>query len=201
MLKRFAFAAAIALGAAGTAATTLTFDGSICNGGQACASAGAPIDQSYGDLAGQLDVVWDGNPSAGLTSFRFFAGSGGLNNIASGAAYVVAEVFLQPIGGASITLLGLDLASRAASENSQVTILAGDGTPLFSSGTIVLGATYSHFAFNLSDPSGIRIQFGPNSNGAIDNIEFNVIAPEPRVEALLLAGLGVLALAAHWRES
>lgn len=202
MLKRFALAAAIALGATGTAATTLTFDGSICNGGQAC-TPGANIDQSYGDVTGQLDVVFDSSlAAAGLTAVRFTGtGYGDLTNAAIGGTLATAEVFLQPVGGASITLLGLDLGSFAGqSRSALVTILAGDGTPLFSSGAIALAAGHAHLAFNLSHPSGTRIQWGSDANSvAIDNIEFNVIAPEPRVEALLLAGLGAFALAARRR--
>lgn len=199
MLKHLVFAAMIALGATGTAATTLTFDGNIC-GGRACFS-GANIDQTYGDVAGQLDVVFDGSvPGPGLLAGRFNTGYGDLTNVALGGNSVTAEVFLQPVGGASITLLGLDLAGFTSSETALLTILAGDGTALFSSGTITPGAGHANFAFNLSHPSGIRIRWGPNAGlVAIDNIEFSVTVPEPRVQALLLAGLSTLALATRRR--
>jgi hypothetical protein len=204
MLKQLAFAATIALGATGAAATTLTFDGNICNGG-ACAN-GAFIVQSYGDVAGQLDVVYRATVTLTAPSQVRLAstGYGDLTNAAIGSPFSTAEVFLQPVGGASIALLGLDLGSYASqSRNTVVTILAGDGTPLFSSGTLALGAGHAHLSFNLSDPSGIRIQWGnlDAGNVAIDNIEFSVTVPEPRVGALLVAGLSALAFAARRRVS
>lgn len=179
------------LAAAGAAATTLTFDGNACGGG---CNNGNPISQAYGDVTGQLDVTY----SAGTSVVQFWGtGYSGLTNVAYGGTG--AEIFLQPIGGATVTLLGLDLGSfGGASRNSQVTILAGDGTPLFSSGTVSVAVTPVHFAFNLSHPSGIRVQFGPDSfNVAIDNIEFNLVAgvPEPGAGVLVAAGLGLIGLA------
>lgn len=61
----------MAAGAAQSA--TLDFSGNICGGGNACIN-GAKIDQSYGDIVGQVDVIYDGNrTTAALESLIYFS--------------------------------------------------------------------------------------------------------------------------------
>lgn len=196
--------------AAGASAitTTLTFDGDICEGGTACGNY-ALIDDSYGDIAGVVDIQYDrrtdqeGEPRLSFwdTAYSDLLNvAWGSDNDSSGTA----EIFIKPLDGNPVTLKSFDLGSWPNTDRStQFTILDGNGNLLMSSGAItVLGAVHSHFDINLASVSGIRIQWGPAAyNVGIDNIAFEVTAvPEPQEYALLLAGLGLVGWAARRRN-
>ena len=57
--------AAVMLFGATAHAIVLTFDGNICGNGVACFNGGNPIDQTYGDIAGKLDIVYTSRVSNG----------------------------------------------------------------------------------------------------------------------------------------
>ena len=179
----------------------LTFDGNICNGGGPCGN-NLPIDQSYGDIAGELDVIWDaGLASGGQTEFSFFGDDySNLTNIGYGLNGQTAEIFLDPLPGWEVTLVGFDLGAwPQVSRISQVTVLTGGGSTLFTTGPnfVVLGVTGSAFNLGLTSGDGIRIQFGPDAfNVGIDNIEFTTaqVSAVPVPAAVWLFGTALVGL-------
>ena len=193
-----------ALFSIGTAnATILTFDGDICDGGKSCSNGGS-IDQSYGD-SGQLDVQYNRDITGSQLNKNLTFWTTDYNdlvNIAYGGytdTSGVAEIFLKPSSGYSVTLNGFDLgAFFKATLNSQFTIVDGSSNTLFSSGTIPVGGgnTHSSYSVNYSSPSGIGIQWGPTAvSVGIDNVDFTVprisdnTVPEPATLALIGVGL------------
>lgn len=194
-LAGMAIAAALGLGTSANAAT-LTFEGLICDTpGNSCANFDS-ILQSYGDVAGQLDVQYDSdisNPDP--TPFRYWADQySGLFDVAFGEVGSTVEIYLQPLSGFRITLLGFDIGSWPDLDGqSQVTILGGDGSVISSTGpTTIFGNAPTHFAPGLTRSDGFRIQFGPDAfNVGIDNINFELTAvPEPSTWAMMILGFG-----------
>lgn len=203
---------------AGVAATPawsdiLTFDGNICGpaGGLACGN-GSEISQNYGDVAGVVDVQYDGilgNPTTDYLAFWNLNYSD-LTNVAwrgNGDANGRAEIFLKPLDGNGITLLGLDLGSWPnASRSTQLSILTGAGDVLFATPEFVVdGLVHSSFDFNLTSADGIRIQWGPSAfNVGIDNVSFKTgtrPVPEPTTYALMAAGLVAVGAMARRRRA
>lgn len=183
-------------------ATLLTFDGNICNGGNPC-SNGSPIDQSYGDILGQLDVVYnsrDGNGNTNM-SLPFLSGwdeeYSDLQHVAFANGGTVGEVALFPLAGFQVTLNSFDLGAWPnASRDSQVTIYDSTFNTLTSSGPITIdGTVHSQFLPNLTNTNGLILQWGPDAfNVGIDNINFTVqpisaAVPEPTTWLLLSLGL------------
>jgi hypothetical protein len=194
-----------ALGFAGSAqAVVLTFDGNICNGGGACSFNGSSIDQTYGDIAGQLDVRWDGDLSTNIAdNFRYWGPNySDLTNVGYANSGATGEIFLQPLSGFQVKLNSFDLGAWPnVNRTTQVTLLGGNGDLLGSFPNItVLGNVRAQFFANLTRSDGIRIQFGPDSfNVGIDNISFDVSRtnggpgpiPEPATWALMIGGFGL----------
>lgn len=202
-----AAATATALATASTAqAAVLTFDGDICAGGTSCQNSEA-IDQTYGDIAGQLDVAYS---SGGNQPMQFWSDQySDLTNVAYGSG-AGASVLLTPLSGYKVTLNGFDLGAwPLTNRTSQVTIREIGGGVLFSSGAITIsGQTRSQFSGSYTSASGIEINFGPdNFNVGIDNIDFTVNAvgggaiPEPGTWALMIAGFGLAGGALRRRKA
>src|SRR5262245_8307172 len=84
---------------------SLTFDGAICTTG-VCAPGGA-ISQSYGDVAGVVDVQYNRDISsfttgaAGAEMLFYNTGYSNLTNVAYGTGGV-SEIFLQPLNGRTV---------------------------------------------------------------------------------------------------
>lgn len=183
-------------------ATVLTFDGNICNGGNLCAD-GRAIDQTYGDIAGQLDVVYssrdgNGNTAVGAPFLPWWQENySDLLNIAWALNGAVGEVALFPLAGFQVTLNSFDLGAWPnADRDSQVTIYDSTYNPLISSGPITIdGIVHSQFLPNLTNANGLIIQWGPDAfNVGIDNINYTVqptngTVPEPTTWLLLASGL------------
>lgn len=189
-------------------ATALTFDGNICNGSSQC-SINLSIDQTYGDIAGQLDVVYETRVGNGNTnvSFPFLVwwstNYSDLLNVAfaPGGVGPVGEVALFPLAGFQVTLDSFDLGAWPntlpnTSISSQYTIYDSTYNTLISSGPITISRTvHSHFLPNLTNANGLIIQWGPDAfNVGIDNINFTVqsingTVPEPTTWLLLTSGL------------
>ena len=101
----------------------LTFDGAICAG--VCTPGYSTISQSYGDVAGVVDVQYNRDISSFTTGaagaeMRFWStGFGNLTNVAYGANNGVngfSEIFLQPLNGMTIVLNSLDLGAWSGSQ-------------------------------------------------------------------------------------
>ena len=196
--------------AAAAQADTLTFAGPVCDTpGNVCANY-SDILQTYGDIAGQLDVQYDSdvdNPS--VSPFRYWASDySGLFDVAFGEVGATVEIFLQPLSGYKVTLVGFDIGSFLNAERtSQVTILGGDGSAISSTGFTTFGAAPVHFAPGLTRTDGFRIQFGPDAfDVGIDNVSFRVseigtAVPEPTTWAMLILGLGAAGSALRRRRA
>ncbi len=199
-LKTFAhaagLAAVVAMGspAANAAIYTLDFDAAVACGAGACGDR-SPISQSYGDVAGVVDVSYDADYSdALLTSMLWWTDA---YNDLRGVAYGgVNEVFLKPLDGRGIRLLGFDIGAWPnTTRASQVSVLDGAGNVLFATGPTTIGIFPGNLHNDFDGPwfstDGIRIRFGPDGfNVGIDNIRFETgVIPEPSTYALLGAGL------------
>ena len=179
-------------------ALTLTFNGANCNGGIDCGN-GRSIDNTYGDIAGQLDVVYSPDISgAGTNLYYWSTNYGGLNGVAYGAAGKTVEIFLKPLAGYQITLAGFDLGAYNLNRGSQMTLRGGDGSLISSTGSIVVPVSGGlNVAVGQTRTDGFRIQWGPDGyDVGIDNISFEVSAipggavPEPATWAMMILGFG-----------
>jgi hypothetical protein len=203
-------AATLATTGGAVQAAVLTFDGNICNVGNVCGN-GSSIDQSYGDSA-LVDVQYNrditnpfitiGDPSAELSFWLNDYNE--LANVAWGGQNDSAGtplILLKPLGGNSVKLNGFDLGAWPHNVlNSQITIVDGLGSILFSSGPITIGTgdLSTHFNFALTSANGLGIQWGPSGfNVGIDNIDFTIsdgagVVPEPSSWVMMLAGFGLV---------
>ena len=199
-------------------ANTLTFDGNNCtNAGNLCGTTGN-INQGYGDISGQLNVVYTsrvapGNSGTDASSLRpWDVGYNELTNV----LYAknpgnVAEIALQHMAGYTVTLNSFDLGAYEYNQlNSKYTIYDGAYRELFSSGIIPVGTVgsgptvpgqSSHFTFDLTSANGLIIQWGPDGyDVGIDNLDFTVKAvPEPSTMLFLATGLAGI-LGYGWRR-
>jgi hypothetical protein len=193
-------------------ADLLTFEGNICGG--ACSNF-AYVDQSYGDVSGQLDVQYNTNAALpalwGTTDGRvqWWADAySTLTSVMFGTAGTAVGVFLKPLSGYQVTLNGFDLGMWPnATHESQVTITDGLSNTLLSTGFQNFpGDVPTHFAGPYTSSSGIYILFGPDGyNGGIDNIDFTVSAvsavPEPSTWAMMILGFAGVGFVAYRRKS
>ncbi|WP_194740217.1 PEP-CTERM sorting domain-containing protein [Methylophilus sp. 14] len=184
-------------------AGVLDFSGNICgDGSQACVNYSA-INQSYGDIAGQLDVIYDGNISAPSTSnLSWWDNYSGQPGVAWGDNGATSEIFLSPLAGYQVTLTSLTFGSyNNATRNSQFTLLDGNNNVLSASNTFSLLNPLT-FALNVTSTSGIKIQWGPDAyNVGIDNVNFTITAvPEAETYAMMFAGLAFMGSLARRRK-
>ncbi len=161
------------------------------------------LSQSYGDVAGVVDVTYSAPRYTPAESLRWWAGN--YNSLygvlfASGSdADSLARIEIRALQPeATVTLTGLDLgAFPNTTRSTQLNVYAiGGGTPLFSySGNVgEPGDLPTHFSFNLTVPGGLWIEYRDSAyNVGIDNIDFSLSAvPEPKTWALWAAGLAAI---------
>lgn len=195
----FATAALFGLVASTAPAVVLDFSGEICVGPCAVDTSFVFIDNTYGDIPGQLDVIYAVNIVPNLLYWT--NDYSGLLDVAYGDIGS-AEIFFKPAPGFSVTLSSFQLGAFQGDRESQVTVSDGLGNVLLSTGLItVLGSTPSTFADTWTSSAGIEISFGPDAfNVGIDNITFEVFATNPAAVPLpaslillatAMAGLGV----------
>lgn len=198
---------------AAAATYTLDFDGSICNGGNVCGD-GNRIDQSYGDVAGMVDVTTtsDRNNASAMGVYFWATGYESLVNVAYGdlSAGGIGITFAAA-PGKEVTIDGFDIAPYLDRQrNSRVQVIDGaTNTSLFDSGSFTVSTAG---VTNYANPgnwtsSVISILLGPDAwDVAIDNISYTVSdrngvnpIPLPAAAWLLLGGLGALGVAARRR--
>lgn len=193
------------------ATITLDFEGAICDSGGSLCSNGDDILQSYGDIAGQVDVVYDANRTTAATENLQFWSTGyeTLTDVAYGVLGGGGlSVSLQAASGYGIMLSGFDFApffDRA--RNSLVRVIDRlDGTVAFSEDyapVSTAGVTSLSFAGPaFTSAAGFDIWLGPDAwDVGIDNIAFSVdpLTPIPLPAAgwLLLGALGGMAGLRH----
>jgi hypothetical protein len=175
----------------------------------ACGNYGY-ISQSYGDVAGLVDVSYSAprQPSPN-TLYWWVSNYNNLYGVAfapSNDADSQARIeikALQP--DSAVTLSSFMLGAYPSSTlNTTVNVTTiGGGTTLFSySGPVGTGSvSATTFTPNVSASGGLWITFQDSAwNVGIDNINYTVTAiPEPATVAMLLAGLAGLALRARCR--
>jgi hypothetical protein len=162
------------------------------------------ISQSYGDVAGAVDVSYSNNdPAVVNRSLRWWDTN--YNNLYGvlwadgGDNQSFARIEIKAlVPGDTVSLTGLDLG--AWSNNTLGTTLRiyaiGGGPALFSyAGLVGNGSTAAtHFAPNVAAVGGLWIEWQLSAyNVGIDNIDYSVGAvPEPATALSLLAGLAGL---------
>ncbi len=165
------------------------------------------LSQSYGDVAGVVDVTYRAPEISDSTSLRWW--STAYNNLYGvlfadgGDGNSTAQVDIVSLqSGQGIALSHFDLGAYPnTSRGTTVTISdLANGHVLYSfSGTVGSGNGVLPTAFDFATPlvssQGIRIQWMDSAyNVGIDNITYSVTAvPEPETYAMMLAGLALLA--------
>jgi hypothetical protein len=197
-------------GVAQAATYTLDFSGDICgaSGTAACANYDR-IGQSYGDVAGVVDVSHASyNVSTGVAYESFLkywsTGYSNLQGNAWGGANqsgYYAEIVFAPAAGQVVTLLGFDFGDyQNRNYGSAVSILdASTQAVLWNGGSFNPGTSALTFSPNVSSANGLILRWGPDAyDVGIDNIQFSVTAvPEPESLALAAAGLLIAGLSAR----
>ncbi len=196
------------------AATTLTFS-NACGG--VCAD-GDNISQSYGDIAGLLNISYRSVASNGSMTTVGAARSwtteyGNLTDViwgAEGGTLEIAFSLLAP--NTQITLNSVDYAAwGGANVQTQIALysfgsLGGFFLPLLPSGALT-APTEGHatWAPNFTSANGFILHFGPDGyNGGLDNLTFTIsnvnvggAVPEPTTWLSMILGFGLVGAAAR----
>lgn len=200
----------LALCVAGPAgAYTLDFAASDVCDGAPCVNFAA-ISQSYGDVAGQLDVIYDGDASTlVLDDFSYWTNDySGHDDVGFAPIGATGRIVLKPTLGFEVTLDSFFIGSyQSINRNTQITVLDLGGGTFLSTGATVIGASGETYAGAWTSASGIAIEFGPDAyNVGIDDIVFSVsplagaAVPLPATALLLAGGLTALAGASRRRR-
>jgi hypothetical protein len=169
------------------------------------------LSQSYGDVAGVVDVTYSAPRQPGRSLEWWSTAYNNLWGVAfapGSDADSQARIELLPTQpGDGVTLTGFDLGAYPNNTlNTTVNIFAvGGGPALFSySGPVGNGAvSATHFAVNVSSATGLWIEWQDSAyNVGIDNIEYTVAAiPEPASYALFAFGLAAVCALRRARRS
>jgi hypothetical protein len=198
---------------ADAATFVLDFSDATCGGGFACANY-QPIDQTYGDIAGLLDVRtryeltadFDAPGRGVLFTGVYFAGGdkvavGGVTDDSG-----VPEIQLIPLNGATVKLLQVRLVPAGSfRRDSEARVIdLGGRLPDVASGRFGVEISAPKILnYDFASAQGVSFRWGPNAiNVGVDSITFEVTAPppppggravpEPSVWALLIAGFGAV---------
>ncbi len=190
-MKKVLLAAAFTAFAGSASAATIDFSGSVCDPrpwdtSNVC-NHWDRISQDHGDIAGEVDVVYDGNTdTVELEGLRYWSTD---YNTLTGVGFGYRDA-----GGRSISLV--------AEDNYDVTLTGFDISPNIwrdrdmllqvidmATGTVLLEDTYNptattgfnSYAGSWTSSVGLQIFMGTDSwDVAIDNIEFtSAFAPDP----------------------
>ena len=207
-MKTALTALALALAAGSVSAATLTFDGVIC-GGVACGN-GSAIDQTYGDITGQVEVSYDAdrNTAALQNVLHWSSGYETLTSVAYGnlGGGGMSIVFAAATGY-DISLTGFDIApylDRPRNTLVQIIDLATNISLVNVTYTPLSIAGITSYVGTWTSTVGLQINLGPDAwDVGIDNIAYSAVLestvpvpiPLPATGLLLigaLAGLGRL---------
>ncbi len=168
------------------------------------------INQSYGDVAGVVDVSYDQPLHTGNT-LRWWAGD--YNNLygvafSDGGDGPGSHARIELKAGAAnslVTLTHFDLGAYPNTTRGTIVDIyeIGSTASLFHyDGNVGAGANPTSFAVNVSSSKGLWLEFRNSAyNVGIDNVEFNVSSvPEPESYALMLAGLAAVGAVARRRR-
>jgi hypothetical protein len=215
-MKKTLLALALSGAAALAQAGVIDFNppASVCNnaadgnGGIVACSNYGYIAQSYGDVAGVLDVQYAA-PRVNSTSLSWWDAN---YNTLRGVAWAVggdensaARIDLVPLNGMAVTLSHFDLGAYPdTARGTHVTVAAIGGPVLFTyDGSVggLPGNTASSFDGSWTSLSGIRIEWHDSAyNVGIDNISYAVNpVPEPSAWLMLALGLAGIGIAGRRR--
>lgn len=199
----FTILASLILSAPNAQAGVLDFSGNICGDGTQACSNYSSINQSYGDVAGQLNVIYDGDISTpASTSLQYWDNYTGQLGVAWGSNNATSEIFLSPLSGYQVTLTSLTFgAFNNIARNSQLSLLDGNDSILSNSDSFSVLNPVT-FSVNVTSANGIKIRWGTDFNVAIDNINFTITpVPEVNTYAMMLVGLGFMVTMARRRKT
>jgi hypothetical protein len=188
---------------------TLNFnDGAACSTIKpACGNYGG-ISQSYGDVAGIVNMSYESVDSGGTSLLYFGSGYSELQGVVfalGSATNSHGRITLNAAPGQTISLLGFDLGAwRYPSDTSRFTTLSvknGNSSQDYAQALEVSTTTSSHIGTTYFGAAGagqtVTLEWKNDAfNVGLDNLHFSVTqVPEPETYALLLAGLGLLGAA------
>ncbi len=196
-------------------AAILDFSSDACVGGP-CSNT-AEISQDYGDIAGELDVTYDGDTSAaGIQSmFWWDTGYTGLSGVGYSQGQLVGlSILFDALPGYGVTLEEFFLGAYNATKTLTSVKLTdlGTATVLYDSGAFEpFTAAATGFFGTWTSETALLLELGPDAwDVGIDNIKVSTFAldpdnppPPPPVplpaSALLLLGALGAARALHRR--
>ncbi len=163
---------------------------------------GSYLSQSYGDVAGLVDIDFSAPRLTTATSLRWWDQSySSLQGVAwadGGDANSLARIVIKAVDPtATVTLQSFDLGAwPTTTRTTNINVYAiGGGTPLYSlSGAVVLGTSINTSIPNISVVGGLWLEWADSAyNVGIDNIRYTISAvPEPTSALLMLAGVAGL---------
>lgn len=172
---------------------------------------GSNFSQSYGDVAGVVDVIYNAPRINATQTLQWWSTSYndlyGVLWATGGDANSLARIDLVPTAGQFVTLNSFELGAwvnTTRATNIAISDLA-TGALLFSFtgdvGSATAGATL--FTPNAVSTGGLRIEWRDSAfNVGIDNVSFDVSPiPETGTWALMAAGLAVVGAAARRRKA
>lgn len=208
-LSSVVFAAGLVTSPAVAAPFVLDFPTSAC---AVLCTNGSDVLQSYGDIPGELDVIYDGNTTApGLQNVKYWGtGYETLPSVAySQGATVGMSITFDPAPGFTVTLFGFDLApylDRIVNTAATVSEVGGG---------ILFNQTYAPLSTDgvttetgpWSSASGLVLEFAaPFWNAGVSNIRYEVAPtsggtkPIPIPAAGWLLGAALIGLGAIRRR-
>lgn len=209
--------ASLVLAAPASHAAIIDFNGpGVCNanmdgnGALVVCANWAFLSQSYGDMAGVIDVQYSAFNAVNTSLDWWDADYNTLRGVAfapGGDGDSHGRIDLKPLNGMGVKLTHFDMGAYSnTSMGTHITISDMSGNVLYTyNGNVGTSSPNMPTSFNGSwfGKDGIRIEWENSAyNVGIDNIAYEMAGavPEPETYAMLGAGLAVLALRARRRK-